>query len=47
MPFETAFKVTCYPMNPAYKPRVEILRDADPKLARKKYRLQTSHTSRP
>lgn len=36
MPFETAFKVTCYPINPAYKPRVEILRDADPKLARKK-----------
>ena len=36
MPFETAFKVTSYPINPAYKPRVEILRDADPKLARKK-----------
>ena len=36
MPFETAFKVTSYPINPAYKPRVEILRDADPKLARQK-----------
>ena len=36
MAFYTTFKVTAYPINPAYKPRVDILRDADPKLARKK-----------
>lgn len=33
---ETVYKITAYPINPAYRPRVVLVRDDDPAVAKKK-----------
>jgi len=37
---ETVYKITAYPINPAYRPRVVLVRDDDPVVAKKKAELK-------